>query len=423
MQIQNLIKAKDDATERYEKLVLDFSHLQTTPQEISILNRRVDYRSSTYQSNAYIPQPGLATVRLTASANTIIPDVNHAAHSPDYNALLLQLDMCSSALWRLTSAINTASWNLRMARTYEPKGISESYHDLQIAVEALLAMEGNNAQSEKATLPRPNYAYTPHPPFYSPQAAAQVLQRTSAPVQPPSNALKPYQILEEEGEALDGQDIEENTLNKAGEMTEGVEEEMELPGLVTDASQLVGKELSEAAEGVEEGVLKGIEFREEDVRDMNDMPWKPLDFSAWNPQLSPGYLRAVDRTMMDAYSPATRQPPMTSPEQPDQQFTPPKKGRESPVPQAIFAHQHSRKPSYGGMTEGVQTYEQSRIGSRAGSETNQYNQHSRHSSPGRQRSNTTQYRPDPRTNKDGKYICTVSTDCAGQTFDRKCEWK
>ena len=112
--------------------------------------------------------------------------------------------------------------------------------------------------------------------------------------------------------------------------------------------------------------------------------------------------------------------PMTSPEQPDQQYTTPKS--ESPVPHALLAH--SRKRSYGEMTEGGQPHVHSRNGSRAGSETYQHNPHSGDDgSPGQQRSNTAVNRPDPPTNKEGKYICTVSTDCASQTFDRKCEWK
>ena len=32
-------------------------------------------------------------------------------------------------------------------------------------------------------------------------------------------------------------------------------------------------------------------------------------------------------------------------------------------------------------------------------------------------------RPDPSTNEDDKYVCTLLTYCASQTFDRKCEWK
>lgn len=113
--------------------------------------------------------------------------------------------------------------------------------------------------------------------------------------------------------------------------------------------------------------------------------------------------------------------PMTSPEQPDQQYTTPKS--ESPVPHALLA-QHSRKRSYGEMTEGGQPQIHSRNGSRAGSETYQHNQPSGDDgSPDRQRSNTTVHRPDPPTNKDGKYVCNVSSECNGQTFDRKCEWK
>ena len=117
-----------------------------------------------------------------------------------------------------------------------------------------------------------------------------------------------------------------------------------------------------------------------------------------------------------------RQLPMTSPDQPDQQYTTPKS--ESPVPQSLLAYQHSRKRSYGEMTEGGQPHVHSRNGSRAGSETYQHNQQSGDDgSPDRQRSNTTVNRPDPPTNKDGKYICTVSADCASHAFDRKCEWK
>ena len=223
-------------------------------------------------------------------------------------------------------------------------------------------------------------------------------------------------------EVLNGDESEEQELNKAGNVEEWMETGAELPGLVSDGRVLIGQELGEAG-GVEEEVLEGIEFGEDGVHDKYNVAGNYIDLPTWNPQLSPGYLRAVDRTMMDAYSPATRQPPMTSPEQPDQQFTTPKRSSETPVSQALLAHQHSRKRSYGAMTEGVQYYDRSRNGSRAGSETYHYNQHSGHSSPNGQRSNTTQYRPDPPKNNDGKYICTVSTDCAGQTFDRKCEWK
>ncbi len=114
--------------------------------------------------------------------------------------------------------------------------------------------------------------------------------------------------------------------------------------------------------------------------------------------------------------------PMTSPEQPDQQYTTPKS--ESPVPHALLAHQITRKRSYGEMTEGGQPHIHSRNGSRAGSESYQHNQQSGDDgSPDRQRSNTAINRPDPPTNKDGKYICTVSADCTSHAFDRKCEWK
>jgi hypothetical protein len=112
---------------------------------------------------------------------------------------------------------------------------------------------------------------------------------------------------------------------------------------------------------------------------------------------------------------------MNTSEQPDQPYTTPKS--ESPVPQAMTAYQHSRKRSHDAMTEGGQGHSHSRNGSQAGSEG--YPQHQpsgEEDSPGRQRLNTAIQRPDPPTNKDGKFICSNSPECDGYVFDRKCEW-
>ena len=112
--------------------------------------------------------------------------------------------------------------------------------------------------------------------------------------------------------------------------------------------------------------------------------------------------------------------PMTQVETPQQPYTTPKS--ESPVPAALIA-QNPRKRSFGEMAEG-ENGQHSRNGSRAGSEGHpHYHQPSGDDeSPGRHRSNTTISRPDPPTNKEGKYICTYSPECEDQTFDRKCEW-
>lgn len=112
--------------------------------------------------------------------------------------------------------------------------------------------------------------------------------------------------------------------------------------------------------------------------------------------------------------------PMNPAHPPEQPYTTPKS--ESPVPRGIIAQQLSRKRSHDAMPENGQGHH-SRNGSRDGSEGYPPHQPSGDDeSPGRQRLNTTISRPDPPQNKDGKYICTYSSECDGCVFDRKCEW-
>ena len=138
LQIQNLIKAKDDATERYERLIFDFSQLETS----NTTSQQAHLNSNNALSHFAVAQAPVALPTIPTSQQYVpgppkgcsppTPDI------PDSNTVLLHLHSCSSAISRLASTINAASLQLSMTQTFDATSVSDSYVSLQNAVEALL---------------------------------------------------------------------------------------------------------------------------------------------------------------------------------------------------------------------------------------------------------------------------------------------
>jgi hypothetical protein len=93
------------------------------------------------------------------------------------------------------STINTASWNIRVSgstRTFEAKRVSESYHDLQTSIGALLAMDNKHVQTrnvEQHSLQIPHstfpaeFAMRPEPASISIHSSSPVQEGCVYPIQ------------------------------------------------------------------------------------------------------------------------------------------------------------------------------------------------------------------------------------------------
>ena len=114
---------------------------------------------------------------------------------------------------------------------------------------------------------------------------------------------------------------------------------------------------------------------------------------------------------------------MAAPSDPrDMQTTTPPRSPNSPHGPAI-GEQISRKRSHSVMSGAAAPTHQhphSAGGSRSGSVASIAPEQSGEEHSPRSR---TKPRPDPPTNMENKFICNHSPECAGQTFDRKCEWR
>ena len=138
LQIQNLIKAKDDATERYDRLILDFSQLDTTnsaPQQPAVKTRKISSHPAVLQAPITFATSQPYQQHMPSAAE----ERSHRnSDMTDNNTVLLYLHTCSSAVSRLASTINAASLQLSMTQTFDVFSVSESYRGLQTAVETLL---------------------------------------------------------------------------------------------------------------------------------------------------------------------------------------------------------------------------------------------------------------------------------------------
>lgn len=149
LQIENLIKAKEDATERYENLIHVFSQLETTettftrstPQEPHT-NDRESHNAAT--GRVLVSLPIASSSRNKFHDRTVNSDNTLSiAGAPDSKSLLIHLHRCSSAVSKLTSAINAASLDVSMSRRFKPSNISESLKDLETGVFQLLSTENS----------------------------------------------------------------------------------------------------------------------------------------------------------------------------------------------------------------------------------------------------------------------------------------
>lgn len=135
LHIQNLMKARDDATERYERLILDFSQLGTTHCETDTLSDGADSTWQSTQRHAHSVERGLEAHATNPFYTT--PASGHTSDDNGQDWLLLQLQICASAVSHLSATINAASFRWKTTQQFQRNGIAESFKGLESAVQRL----------------------------------------------------------------------------------------------------------------------------------------------------------------------------------------------------------------------------------------------------------------------------------------------
>ncbi|KAK3073840.1 hypothetical protein LTR53_004195 [Teratosphaeriaceae sp. CCFEE 6253] len=123
IQIENLIKAQEDATIRYAELVASFSRLET-----QVTSPKPDLN---HQGNVFSPIMNLNSMDcLKAESALGTPHNGYHDASQPYDAVHSQLSICAIAVSHLASVLNVSTHGWRSRQDLDPGIIGRAYADL-----------------------------------------------------------------------------------------------------------------------------------------------------------------------------------------------------------------------------------------------------------------------------------------------------
>lgn len=146
MQIQNLIKAKDDATTRYEEMLVDLQRLKSNDDHVN----PSQLRATQDDLSLWIPM----------SAATVYSSAAPASDAQNPTALLKQLGVCASTVSSLAASVSTAMTRYSTDGELEAPTIRQSFDHVTRAVTSLLA-SGSQHGFGDPTLDLANLPSTP----------------------------------------------------------------------------------------------------------------------------------------------------------------------------------------------------------------------------------------------------------------------